>query len=114
MSKLLIFSFLIFIFSCSQQKKTEKEVDWNQEKSTQLNKNLSVEEEINIDLFLEEHKDWMVQKTGSGLRYWIYEKGKGAEATASVDSLSDQFPAKITSTPLRSVLSRLILFMFTD
>ncbi len=83
MFKLLIFSFLIIIFSCSEQQEKEKEVDWNQDKSTELNKNLSMEEEINIDLFLEEHKDWKVQKTGSGLRYWIYETGKGAEATAS-------------------------------
>ena len=83
MFKLLIFSYLIILFSCSQQKKTEKEVDWNQKKSTELNKNLSMEEEINIDLFLEEHKDWEVQKTGSGLRYWIYEHGKGARATSS-------------------------------
>jgi hypothetical protein len=49
--------------------------------------------------------------TGGVLEWTTSE---GAEATASVDSLSDQFPAKITSAPLRSVLSRLILFTFTD
>jgi FKBP-type peptidyl-prolyl cis-trans isomerase len=83
MYKLLTFSLLLFVFSCSEEPKEKPEVDWDQKKSTELNKNLSMEEEINIDLYLEEHKDWKVVKTGSGLRYWIYEKGKGAQAATS-------------------------------
>lgn len=83
MFKLLFFSVLIILFSCSEELEKEKDVVWNQKKSTELNKNLSMEEEINIDLFLEEHKDWKIEKTGSGLRYWIYERGKGARATSS-------------------------------
>ena len=83
MYKLLIFSLLLIIFSCSEVPKKKQEVDWDQKKSTELNKNLSMEEEINIDLYLEEHKDWKVIKTGSGLRYWIYENGAGAQAATS-------------------------------
>ena len=83
MYKILIFSFLIFSFSCSEEPEKQQEVDWDQKKSTELNKNLSMEEEINIDLYLEEHKDWKVTKTGSGLRYWIYKNGNGPIATSS-------------------------------
>ena len=83
MRKLLFLNILIVLISCSEQRKKEEKVDWDQEKSTEMNKNLSMEEEINMDLYLEEHKDWKVTKTGSGLRYWIYEQGKGPQAVSS-------------------------------
>lgn len=83
MIKLLFFSLLLFIFSCKSKLEKEKEVDWDQTKSTEFNKRITLEEEINIDLYLEEHKDWRVTKSGSGLRYWIYEEGDGPIATSS-------------------------------
>jgi FKBP-type peptidyl-prolyl cis-trans isomerase len=83
MNKLLYLSLLVFIFSCQSEAEKEKEVDWDQTKSTEFNKSITVEEEINIDLYLEEHKDWKVTKSGSGLRYWIYKEGDGPIATSS-------------------------------
>jgi FKBP-type peptidyl-prolyl cis-trans isomerase len=83
MNKLLYLSLLVFIFSCQSEAEKEKQVDWDQTKSTEFNKSITVEEEINIDLYLEEHKDWKVTKSGSGLRYWIYKEGDGPIATSS-------------------------------
>jgi FKBP-type peptidyl-prolyl cis-trans isomerase len=43
-----------------------------------MNKNLAIEEEIQIKLFLEQHKDWKMEKSGTGLQYFIYEEGEGS------------------------------------
>ena len=36
---------------------------------------MAIQEGIDIKLFLEMHKDWQMQETGSGLQYYIYEDG---------------------------------------
>jgi FKBP-type peptidyl-prolyl cis-trans isomerase len=79
--RILTFFVLIMLASCGNGD-TEKapEVEWNTEKSTDLNKNLAIEEEIEIKLFLEQHKDWEMTKTGTGLRYFIYHNGDGDSA----------------------------------
>lgn len=67
---------LFFLSSCVEKKKTvAPEVNWTQHHSTDLNKNLAIQEGIDIKLFLEMHKDWKMQETGSGLQYYIYEDG---------------------------------------
>lgn len=76
------FGLLIFavLMSCSEEQPKEPEFKWTKEHSTALNKNLAIEEEIDIKLFLEQHKDWQMTKTGSGLQYYIYEKGDGPKS----------------------------------
>jgi FKBP-type peptidyl-prolyl cis-trans isomerase len=59
-----------------RQAQESPEVDWTKENSTNLSKSLAIDEEINIKLFLEQHKKWKMTKTGSGLQYYIYEHGK--------------------------------------
>ena len=62
--------------SCGEEVVEKKpEVDWTKENSTNLNKELAIQEEIDIKLFLEMHKDWKMVETGSGLQIYIYEKG---------------------------------------
>ena len=53
-----IFILFFLFFSCSDEKKVNSDVEWTQENSTVLNKNLLVDEQIEIRLFLEMHKDW--------------------------------------------------------
>lgn len=78
MKKEFIWLALLLFTSCGEEKGDEnKMIEWDQKKSTELNKTLAMEEEIQIDLFLEQHKDWKMIKTGSGLRYYIYEQGEG-------------------------------------
>lgn len=77
---ILLAFFILFIISCSNDKPLKKEIDWNKEKSIELNRVITLEEKIDIKLFLERHKDWKMSETGSGLQYYIYEKGKGERA----------------------------------
>jgi FKBP-type peptidyl-prolyl cis-trans isomerase len=79
MSKLISYLIgLFFLMSCSSpEKEIEPEINWTKEKSTDLGKNLAIQEEIDIKLFLEMHKSWKMTKTGSGLQYYIFEKGEG-------------------------------------
>ena len=76
--KYSVFIFLLIAVACaSEVKKQKQDIDWNKEKSVQLNRSLALEEEIQIKFFLESHKDWDAVSTGSGLIYAIIEKGTG-------------------------------------
>lgn len=69
---------LLVLVACTEEPEQQKpDVNWTKEQSTNLGKNLAVQEEIDIKLFLEMHKDWQMKKTGSGLQYYIYEHGDG-------------------------------------
>jgi FKBP-type peptidyl-prolyl cis-trans isomerase FkpA len=71
---------LLILFACGQKDPAPKEVDWNTDKSTDLNKNLAIEEEIQIKLYLEQHRDWKMVKTGTGLQYFVYKTTEGDSA----------------------------------
>src|SRR5690606_24061394 len=60
----------------------EKVIDWNSEKSTTMNRQFSIEEEVDINVFLSRKQEWKMIKTGSGLRYYIYEEGIGTPPLA--------------------------------
>ncbi len=69
------------LFSCSDNKEKQVSVpQWTQEKSTKINKRFMEEEELRIRLYLNHRKNWKVTKTGTGLRYWIYENHDGPTA----------------------------------
>jgi FKBP-type peptidyl-prolyl cis-trans isomerase len=69
------------VFSCKEKADPALQaVDWNKEKSTQFNKEIAIEEEIDIKLFLAHHATWKMQKTGTGLQFFIYKKGSGESA----------------------------------
>jgi len=82
MNKLSVFVLLLILTACGEEKKEMPKIDWDQEKSTKFNKELAIEEEINIKLFLEHKRTWQMTKTGSGLQYFIYKNGTG-ERTAT-------------------------------
>jgi FKBP-type peptidyl-prolyl cis-trans isomerase len=82
---------ILLLFSCKEKADPALQaVDWNKEKSTQFNKEVAIEEEIDINLFLAHHATWKMQKTGTGLQFFIYKKGSGEPAqvgmTAQVTS----------------------------
>lgn len=76
---LFIFSYTV---SCSEStsSKSEEPIVWSKEKSIELNRVITLEEKIDIKLFLERHKVWKMVETGSGLQYYIYETGEGERA----------------------------------
>ncbi len=68
---------MLLLTACNQEEKKDHiPVNWTKNHSTKLNKEFAVQEEIDIRLFLEMHKDWNMKETGSGLRIYIYEEGK--------------------------------------
>lgn len=77
MNKLSVFVLLLILAACGEEKKEMPKIEWDQEKSTKFNKELAIEEEINIKLFLEHKRTWQMTKTGSGLQYYIYKSGTG-------------------------------------
>lgn len=70
---------LCLLIACTSKKEKPVEVEWSKEKSMELNKTIAAEEKIRIKLFLEQHKTWQMTETGSGLQYYIYEQGNGAQ-----------------------------------
>lgn len=78
--KCLVIVTILFLISCGRDKNVQEDIEWSTERSTDFNKNLAVEEEIQIKLFLEQHRDWTMTRTGTGLQYYIFEKGSGDTA----------------------------------
>jgi FKBP-type peptidyl-prolyl cis-trans isomerase FkpA len=83
--KEFLFCFLVFC-SCTEEEKQPKPVQWDINKSTEMNKELAVEESINIDLYFAQHEDWDVKQTGTGLRYVILKKTDGAIPKPGMDA----------------------------
>lgn len=79
MRSLVYISIIIgFFSSCkTEPEKIIPEINWTKKNSTDLSKNIALQEEIQIKLFLEMHKDWVMDKTGSGLQMFIFERGDG-------------------------------------
>lgn len=80
MKELLILVLIFNLISCSEPEKKPVEIDWNKDKSTQMNKELAIQNEIDIKLYLEQYPSWKMTKTGSGLQYYIYKEGDGEKA----------------------------------
>lgn len=79
--KAIYYLSLILIFaSCAEEIEKPQEIEWTKEKSSDLGKNLAMQEEMDIKIFLASHKSWKTVKTGSGLRYYIYQQGTGPKA----------------------------------
>jgi FKBP-type peptidyl-prolyl cis-trans isomerase len=75
---LYILPILVLFISCEEEvPERPKEVNWTKDDSYTLGRNVAANEEIKIRLFLEMHKDWELTQTGTGLRYYVYEKGEG-------------------------------------
>ena len=73
----LVLLFFICSASCTSKEKQAVDIEWTKEKSMELNKTIALEEKIAIKLFLAQHSSWKMIETGSGLQYYIYEKGVG-------------------------------------
>lgn len=65
--------FLVFLISCSSES-VKKDIDWNKNKSMELNKKLAQKEKMDILMYLENHQKLRMIETGSGLFYQITKK----------------------------------------
>ena len=86
MIKKIVAFCLLVLYSCTEEKEQPKPVQWNMDKSTEMNKELSIEESIDIDLYFAQHENWKVQETGTGLRYVILKKTEGQAPAAGMDA----------------------------
>lgn len=75
---------VIVLNSCQSPEKEKVKIDWSQERSSNFGKELAFEEDLNIRMYLEQRKSWKVEETGTGLRYYIYEKGDGPLAESGM------------------------------
>lgn len=80
----LILFLVILFFSCEEKPKKEIDVNWSAQKSSDFSKDLAIEEDIDIKIFLQRKKDWKITETGSGLRYYIYKNGNGPLAESGM------------------------------
>ena len=81
MRNLFYIASLLVLVSCGEEKKPEqpKNIQWDQYKSSRMNKGLADKEARDIQLFLEMRPEWQMKETGTGLRIWIYEEGDGKQ-----------------------------------
>ncbi|MGV3630793.1 MAG: FKBP-type peptidyl-prolyl cis-trans isomerase [Bacteroidota bacterium] len=80
-------SWIIFVLaSCTSAPPEEKpkEVEWSTKKSTDMNQDFAIEEDLRIKMFLADRPSWKTVKTGSGLRYFIYKAGTGPKAESGL------------------------------
>lgn len=76
-------SFLIgaslLLFSC-KEKPAEDTFEWNKQKSIELGTSLALEEDEEIEMYLDQHENLDFQATGSGLRIAYLKHGEGPVA----------------------------------
>ena len=80
---IVLISSVLFV-SCKAKEEEPPTIEWSQEKSSAFSKDLAIEENLDIRMFLDQRKHWKTIETGSGLRYFIYEKGSGPKAESGM------------------------------
>jgi len=76
MKVILFFLTLILVCACNSDE-VKREIDWDKKKSMELNRKLAKKEKLDILMFLENHPQWKMEETGSGLFYQIIKKKEG-------------------------------------
>lgn len=69
---------LAVVFACKPKEK--KEIVWNKEKSTTFGKEIANEENMQIEMYMDQHEKLHFEATGSGLRIAYLKKGEGEQA----------------------------------
>ena len=87
--------FLLFVFSCSEEKEPKLPVKWTTEESIEMNSTFSEEEEASIDAYLKRRPDWKMSKTGTGLQYFIYQKRDNNDSVKIGDVVSVEFSVEL-------------------
>ncbi len=95
-SILILLSSFTFL-SCTEEETIQPlpKTDWNTEESINMQSAFLEEENDEINSFLTHHKDWKMTKTGSGLRYFIYEKSEHTDTVKVYDEVSLYFDVKL-------------------
>jgi gliding motility-associated peptidyl-prolyl isomerase len=97
MKTISIFLLLFAFISCTEDEpiKVLPKSNWNTDESINMQSTFLAEENDEIDSFLKHHTDWKMTKTGSGLRYFIYEKSEHNDTAKVYDEVSLYFEVKL-------------------
>jgi FKBP-type peptidyl-prolyl cis-trans isomerase len=89
--------FCLTFLSCTEEEtiKALPESNWTTDESISMQSAFLAEENDEIDSFLKHHKDWEMTKTGSGLRYFVYEKSEYNDTAKVYDEVSLYFEVKL-------------------
>lgn len=69
---------VLVIVSCeSTETLQQKPVNWSSEQSTKMNQEITKDEDIAIQVYCAQHENWVVEETGSGLRFIRLKEGTG-------------------------------------
>lgn len=93
MKYLVVIILLLSLFACTNDNDKMEIADenWSKDKSIAMNSEFAGEEEVEIEMFLASHHDWKMTKTGTGLRYMIYQKGDGKDSAKVGDIVTVNF-----------------------
>lgn len=89
-----VIGIMLFLWSCSEPEEQQsfvKEPEWSQDESSDMNSVFAEEENDEIELFLKRHQDWKITKTGTGLRYFIYERSNSSDSAKVGDLATVDF-----------------------
>lgn len=92
--RLFISCIIVFTFlSCGERKEQlpVQDPEWTQEESINMNSTFAAEEDEEIENFLSHRPDWKMTKTGTGLRYFIYNKSENNDTARIGDMVTVDF-----------------------
>ncbi len=93
---ILLLGFLAIV-SCTEEVEPIEvpKPEWTKEESIKMQSTFSSEEEDEINSFLKRRPDWKMTKTGTGLRYFIYEKSDLTDTVQIYDEVIVDFSIEL-------------------
>jgi FKBP-type peptidyl-prolyl cis-trans isomerase len=94
---ILTFSPFLLSISCTEEIVINEHPlpKWTKEESINMQSVFVEEEEDEINSFLKRHTDWNMVKTGSGLRYFIYEKSTLNDTARTYEEVTVDFEIEL-------------------
>lgn len=86
---------LTFLFACQAEVKKKEPIKWSKEESINMNAAFSEEEEEFIESYLKRRPDWKMTKTGTGLRYFIYQRRDNDDSVKIGDIVTVEFTVEL-------------------
>lgn len=85
--KRVLFIIPLLLLSCGEEETPKPKIpQWNTDKSTRFNRELAIEQDIDIKLFLAQHENWKAEETGTGLHFILVKETKGAPVQTGQDA----------------------------
>ncbi len=85
MKSTIIILISIVLFSCNSNTE-KKEIDWDKQKSIEMNQRIAQKEKLDIAMYLEHRKLLKMKQTGSGLYYGVYKTSEGDSAKSGMEA----------------------------